>query len=442
MVNLLTNDANVSIRRISPNRAVQKAAYRFLNNKKVTEESLINELCSRSSTNCHQRHVLCIQDTTEVNFYSQRHRIKDNTGLGRLDGSMPTLGFKMHSTLMIDADSSYILGFSDVKLWHRPAGMPNRRERNYQSLPIEEKESFKWIDAANKSKAILKDASIITFVEDREGDIYEQLSSISAENVHYVIRSKANRNTKECIKIWELLEQQPHIGGYNIKLPTDHRKGRKKAEITLKVRYAKVDITKGSHTKNGKNYPKSVSLYVVEGFEEATNGISWKLLTTHQINSFEDAYQIIEWYSQRWMIEQVHRLLKRKGFQIEDSELETGWAIRKLCVLMLSALLRILQMNLAYSEPEGGQPISDVFSEDEIRCMKQINEKLQGETIKLKNNNNNTKLKWATWIIAKLGGWKGYDSQGQPGIILLKRGLDKFNNIFYGWTIAQDVGTQ
>lgn len=45
---------------------------------------------------------------------------------------------------------------------------------------------------------------------------------------------------------------------------------------------------------------------------------------------------------------------KHKGFQIEDSELESGWAIRKLCVIMLSALLRIIQMNIAYSEPEGG----------------------------------------------------------------------------------------
>jgi len=377
-----------------------------------------------------------------MNFYSQRHRIKENTGLGRLDGSKPTLGFKMHSTLIVDAYSSDILGFSNVKLWHRPLEMPNRRERNYQSLPIEDKESYKWIEAANKSKAILKEASTLTFIEDREGDIYEQLSTISGDNIHYVIRSKTNRNTKEGIKIWGLLEQQPQIGSYKIKLPTDHRKGRQKAEITLKVRYAKVNITKGSHTKNGKCYPKSVPLYVVEGFEEAKNGISWKLLTTHQINCFEDAYQIIEWYSQRWMIEQVHRLLKRKGFQIEDSELETGWAIRKLCILMLSALLRILQMNYAYSEPEGGQPMTEVFSDQEIQCLQQINERMEGTTSKLKNNNDSNKLKWATWVIARLGGWKGYDSQGPPGIILLKRGLDKFYNIFYGWTLARDVGTR
>jgi hypothetical protein len=408
----------------------------------VTEQSLIDELCERSSKHCQQRHVLCIQDTTEMNFYSQKHRIKDDTGLGRLDGAKPTLGFKMHSTLMIDAFSSDILGFSDIQLWHRPWDMPDRRARNYQSLPIEDKESYKWIEAANKSKSILKDAIALTFIEDREGDIYEQLSSIGSEHVHYIIRSKANRNTTAGMKIWDMLTAQPQIGSYTIKLPADHRKGRKGAEITLKVRYAKANITKGSHTKNGKSYPAIVPLTAVEAYEESNNGISWKLLTTHKVACFEDAYQVIEWYAQRWMIEQVHRLLKRKGFQIEDSELETGWAIRKLCILMLSALLRIFQMNLAYSDPEGGQPIDEVFSEEEIQCLKTLNQKLQGATNKQKNNNEISNLKWATWIIARLGGWKGYDSQRPPGIILLKRGLDKFSSIFFGWNLYKDVGTQ
>jgi hypothetical protein len=441
LVRLLTNTANTSIRRISPCRSIQKALYRFLNNKKVEESILIDELCSRSSSLCTGRHVLCIQDTTEMNFFSQAQRIKEDTGLGRLDGAKPTLGFKMHSTLMLDAINGDMLGFSDVKLWHRPIGMPDRRQRKYKDLPIEQKESYKWIEAANKSKERLKGAYAITFVEDREGDIYEQLCNFADTNAHYVIRSKANRNSTEGVKIWDLLSQQQAIGSYKIKLSTDHRIGRKKSEVTLKVRYAQTSVTNGKPWQN-KHCPSSVPLNVIEAYEDAPNGISWILLTTHSIKNFDDAYQVIEWYSQRWMIEQVHRLLKQKGFQIEDSELESGWAIRKLCILMLSALIRIFQMNLAYGEQEGGQPIEEVFSEEEIQCLQHLNNKLQGDTTKLKNNNNSTRLKWATWIIARLGGWKGYDSQGPPGIILLKRGLDKFNNIYFGWNMAQDVGTR
>jgi hypothetical protein len=207
---------------------MQKAVYRFLNNAKVMEDVLIEELCSRSAKNCCQRHVLCIQDTTEMNYYSQKHRIKDNTGLGRLDSAKAALGFKMHSTLIVDADNSDILGFSNLQLWHRPLDMPDRKVRKYQSLPIEDKESYKWIKAADRSRELLADAALLTFVEDREGDIYEQLSSLPARNVHYVIRSKSNRNNNDNNKIWDTLSKQPDLGSYQIALSTDYRKTEKK----------------------------------------------------------------------------------------------------------------------------------------------------------------------------------------------------------------------
>lgn len=442
MYRLLSQTAHTSIRKISPTRAVQKGIYRFLNNKKVTEEALIDELCNRYSSFAKDRHILCIQDTTEMNFFSQVHRIKDNTGLGRLDGAKPMLGFKMHSTLMLDALNGEILGFSDVHLWHRPQEMPNRRERKSKSLPIEEKESYKWIRAATKSKARLQEATMITFVEDREGDIYEQLSSIGGENAHYIIRSKNNRNTSNSSKVWNELEKQPTLGEFTLNLQTDHRKHRKKRKVTLKIRYAKVDITTGNGRVNGAAYPDKVDLNIVEAYEDREGGLSWKLLTTHPISNFGDAFQIVDWYSQRWTIEQVHRLLKNQGFQLEESELESGWAIRRLCLFMLSALLRIMQMNIAYNEPEGGQNIHDVYSDSEIECLKEVNSKIQGNTVKQQNLSNPETLKWATWVIARLGGWKAYHSQGPPGLIVLKRGLDKFYAIMYGWQMAKDVGTR
>lgn len=240
MYRLLSQTAHTSIRKISPTRAIQKGIYRFLNNKKVTEDTLIDELCNRYSPFAKDRHILCVQDTTEMNFFSQVHRIKDNTGLGRLDGAKPMLGFKMHSTLMLDAMSGDILGFSDIHLWHRPQEMPNRHERKSRSLPIQEKESYKWIRAASKSKERLTAARTITFVEDREGDIYEQLSSIAGGNIHYIIRSKTNRNTSNSTKIWDELKKQPTLGEFTLNLQTDHRKHRKKRQISLKIRMQKL----------------------------------------------------------------------------------------------------------------------------------------------------------------------------------------------------------
>lgn len=111
-----------------------------------------------------------------------------------------------------------------------------------------------------------------------------------------------------------------------------------------------------------------------------------EVTTTHRIEKFEEALQIVYCYSVRWYIEQVFRLLKHQGFGIEESELESGWALAKLVIMQLSALLKILQMNIAYSQPEGGQPIAEVFDAEQIEVLHKLNRKLQGNTKKLSNN--------------------------------------------------------
>jgi len=136
---------------------------------------------------------------------------------------------------------------------------------------------------------------------------------------------------------------------------------------------------------------------------------------------------MVSWYSARWYIEQVFRLLKHQGFGIEETELESGWAIRKLVIMQMTALLTILQMNIAYSQPEGGQPIDKVFDAKLIEVLHLMNKKLQGKTIKLQNHNNPKTTRWAAWVIGRLGGWQGYDSQGPPGVIVLKRGLERLS---------------
>ena len=145
---------------------------------------------------------------------------------------------------------------------------------------------------------------------------------------------------------------------------------------------------------------------------------------------------VIKCYENRWYIEQFFRLSKRKCFRIEDSELETGWAIRKLCVLLATSVLKIMQMMLSYGD-EGVQCVDEIYDQKEQECMINLEKRLQTE--KVKNPYNKRSLSWATWIIARLGGWKGTSKEKPPGPICLKNGLDKFNLIFQGWLLAKDV---
>jgi len=429
-----------SIHEMSTTEAEQKGAYRFLANEKAEEKILIDTVKERSGYLCAGRDVLVVQDTTEINLDNHRNRLKRGTGIG-LTGNNKDLGFFMHSSIVLDAGHETMLGFSDIQLWHRDEEKEDKEARKYQSLPIEEKESNKWIKACTSSKEQLKEARSITFIEDREGDIYEQFATIPDERTHLIIRCCRDRNLGDGSKLYEKLGAQPAAGEYEIVLVKDIRKGIESRVATVEVRYCKVSIARPKKVK-GAHLPETVEVYAVEVKEKNVPAgcapVLWRILTTHVISSYKEALGVVHKYKLRWYIEQLFRLLKEKGFRIESSELETGWSIRKLTVMALNAALRVMQLLLANNN-DNSQPVEDVFDEGEIACLQQLSKTLEGDTEKSKNKNNPRLLSWATWIIARLGGWKNYNSKRPPGPIILKKGMDKFNNIYQGWNMAKST---
>ena len=432
-----------SIRSLSKTPAEHKGNLRFLNNERVQEEALIKEASERVRQLVTDRHLLVVTDTCEVNMSGHKGRLKPNSGLGKSDKSETSHRFKVHPGMVLDAISLNPLGYSWIKIFHRNEQIPDRNERNYKKQPIEEKESYKWIEVAEKSKEVLSGAASVTFIEDREGDIYEQFALIPDEKYHLIIRSRTTRNLINGSNLYKQVDSTPVVGVYTIEVPTDKRKHQYRRKASIELRFSNCEIKCPANISN-KGYPKSITVTCISVKEtgNATNPICWRLLTTHRVENFEQALLIVDWYGVRWYVEQVFRLLKHQGFGIEEAELETGWALRKLVVMQLSALLKILQMNIAYSEPEGGQPIEEVFDQEQIQVLKKLEKKLNGKTIKLRNNFDSKTTKWATWIIARLGGWKGYESQGPPGVIVLKRGLERLGYIIEGIRLEKDVGTR
>lgn len=441
----LLRGRNSSIRQVSEHRAEQKGFYRLLHNENFSEEKIEASIVNRCNDLCAGRRVLCLTDTTEFNLESHRGRIKNGSGVGKTtkDG---ILGYMLHGCFVVDAERSTALGYSSIDIWHRPDDMPNDDSRQYQSRPIEEKESYKWIKATEQSRQVLSQASQVTIVADREADIYDLFGRYTGTGLHLLIRSKSDRRINENKeKLTAYLLRQPEQHVHSIEVKGDIRKGIEKRKAELSLKWTTVELRK-PNSCHDKDLADKVPVTVVEAKEKGkTNGIYWRLYTTHRVNSADEAVQIIEWYKQRWYIEQLFRLLKLQCFQIESSQLETGWAVRKLTMLALLAALRIIQMMLAY-EDDNEQPIEEVFTKDEQLCLEQTNKSLEGETEKLSNPHKRQTLKWATWIIARLGGWKGYASQRKPGPVVLHRGFIKFYQLYQGWLIAQrffkDVGTQ
>jgi hypothetical protein len=210
-------------------------------------------------------------------------------------------------------------------------------------------------------------------------------------------------------------------------------------EAWLSVRRAHVQIRRPDTLNlSVQDYPAHVSLYAVEAKEvnppAGQEPIHWRLLTTHEVvclvsgrRSREQALQVIEWYRWRWRIEQLFAILKHAGLNLEATQLES--------LLALSVAIRILQMIEGRDNPALAAAVA--FSDEQQQCLGQVAPTLQGRTRKQQNPYPRDSLPWATWIIARLGGWSGYRSQRPPGMPTLVHGLRQFEAIFLGWKLAQ-----
>ncbi len=188
---------------------------------------------------------------------------------------------------------------------------------------------------------------------------------------HLLIRAKTNRVLQGKQKLFEYLSSQPLQGSYQVKIEGDKRRSIQKRDATIEVRFSAVTIS--SHQYIDKSLPEKISLYAIEAKEvgeEIENPIHWRLLTTKKVEDLTTALLCIEWYICRWVIEEVFRMLKKEGFNIEASELSQGKAIRKLCLMMLETIVKLFIMQIAYATPEESCPQS-CFSPQEIECLEQ-----------------------------------------------------------------------
>ena len=432
-----------SIRQVANNNAEQKGYYRFFENERTTEDAIIQGMSKRCGSAVKDKAVLIFQDTTEINLYNHKNRIKHDSSIGLTNAAENGLGFMLHPSLVVDAQNCFPYGYCHVHIYNRNFERETDKH-HYKKLSIEEKESYKWINSCKESKSALEEAAMKVIIEDREGDIYEQFATIPDESTDLIIRAKSDRNLPEGGKLFSKIAACEAAGTYDIVVEGDKRKNRQKRTAKLEVRFTEVEIKNSSRT--AKDIAATVKLYCVEAKEKdptTKQRVCWRLLTTIPVTTLGHAMMVIEWYSWRWMIEEVFRIMKKEGFDVEASELGSGSSVRKLCLLVLDAIIRLFQMNIAYMADEEDQiPDTLCFDEQQTECLQMQNKKLEGKTAKQKNPYRKGSLRYATWVIARLGGWKGYASERKPGITTLWIGIEHFHNIFKGWRLARDVYTR
>ena len=414
-------------------------AYRMFKNTNYSHEELMSAVVNSCSANQGSEHVLCFQDTTEFNYTHHIDRIgTDDADIGPVSRDKYA-GFFCHPVLAVGSDTGMPIGISYAKLWNRFWDKKNKHERNYHTLPIEEKESYRWIHSALESKKVLSKTRMLTIIGDRESDIYEEFVEVPDSRTHLLVRCCRDRNlydTKE--KLYKRLSSQECKAEYTVEIKGSKKRKTRKAKMRLK--YVQVQIRRPIKS-NKKDYPEYVSLWAIEAKESkettpsSEDPILWRLLTTHQINEIEDALDCLNWYRKRWLIEELFRVLKSKGLEIESAQLESGAGLKKLAAMSLQVALKIMTMKLSLTT-QVETSATQLFSKKQIDFISILTSHVQGETEKQKNPYTKNSIAWCTWTIARLSGWGGYKSQGPPGYISIKEGYDRFQSKFEGYQLA------
>lgn len=445
ITNNMLSSGSAVINQFSNNRNEVVGASRFFNNPRVELDDLIAHESESNDFLVSGLHVLSIQDTSKVNFIKNENKLDfSDVDLGEISRS-GGLGFFIHPSLVVNAATGFPLCFSDIKIFNRNNNNTNKYDREYKKLPIEEKESYRWIESAVKSQKNLKSANMVTFITDREGDIYDLYDQVPSDNQHILIRVTHNRKLyKSNEKIFDSLDKCDISGTYEKEINGDTRINRSERIASLNIKFKNINILvpKNHITKNkASDFVNLTIIEVRESAETVPDGeepILWRLVTSHEVNNFEDAKKIVHWYTLRWLIEELFRLLKKKGLQLESSQLETGIALKKLSIFALKTALILLQL-VKGRDGDFNENANTVFSSKEIKFMKKVRSKIEGNTIKQKNKFEDNSLAWAIWFIARLGGWKGDNKKVKPGPITMKKGMVKFAIMFEGWSFALDM---
>jgi hypothetical protein len=411
-----------------------KAAYRFFDNDAIKAEQLLAP--HRQATLKRMRGqavVLAVQDTTSLNYSTH----PQTEGLGPIGNNADkTIGLFVHSTLAL-TPSGQPLGLVDVQVRSRDrqrfGGSRKGHQRNGKAMA--EKESQRWLDSlrACQQAAQACPQTRVVNVADREGDIYElfeQALEPKEPQVHVLVRAQHNRKVQQSeeLKLWSHLSAQAAVATLLVKVPRQTGQAGRTAHLT--IRFGPVTL----RPPTLKEQKATLQLWAVQAREEhppeGQKAIVWRLLTTLPVNTVAEAMEKVHWYCQRWQIEVFHKVLK-SGCQIEHRQLETVARLERILMLDLIVAWRLLLLSKVSREnPEACA--TDWLLEKEWKVL--------WVQMKQQPPKDPPTLYQAVRWIGQLGGFIGRKSDGEPGPIVLWRGLQRLHDLVRAWDLFHNVG--
>jgi hypothetical protein len=432
LISDLAAQPDASIPQASGSLAATKAAYRFLACQGVEAQAIRKAHHARTGDRLvSEPWVLIAQDTTELDVRAH----PCTRGVGPL--SHPSgQGLLVHSSLAISTQG-VPLGLLDQRVWVRDPEQTGRRHQR-RRRSAREKESAKWRSAEQAALEAVPQGTRAVLVADREADVYDFLAASRPADVHLLIRATHNRCVaQEPGYLWEALERQPPVGEQVIPVGRSGERTPRRALVSL--RYARLAIKPPRHHKQRDRLePVWVQALLVreQAPPEGVPPLCWLLVSTLPIQAPDDAWRLVHWYSLRWLLERYHYVLK-SGCRIESLQPETADRLERALALYWVVAWRLLWLTyLARREPD--RSAADVLSGPEWKALYCVTHQTPHPPPAP------PPLADAVGWIARLGGFLGRTHDGEPGVKVLWRGMQRLNDIAATWQLLhptpQDVG--
>jgi len=398
------NCPQASIPEASGSKARTMGAYRFFENPKITMNVLLQAHTETTIERIKAHKVVLLPQDTTTLTYTHPY----TAGLGpintKADGA---LGLLLHDTLAFTEDGTP-LGVVDAQCWARGEQGKSARRKE---LPIEQKESMKWLRSFRKAAQLQKRCpdTVLVSIGDRESDIYELFAEATkAPGPALLVRAEKSRKRQvDQGFLWEVMAQKEIAGSLKVRIP---RRGTTPArDVLLDIRFAEVAL------QPPKGYePLRAKVWAVYARNEE---IEWMLLTTAPVTLFADAVKRVEWYAARWGIEIYHRTLK-SGCRIKDRQLETADRLEACLGVDMVVAWRIYYLTmLGRATPDTPCTVFLKDVEWKALCCYVNKTPVVPDTP--------PSLIQAVFMIASMGGHLGRKGDGFPGTQTLWRGIER-----------------
>ena len=445
----LARDPMASLPKQLGGQAATKAGYRFLESAQTSYEQLMRpHLQQTKALMQQQQRVLLIQDMTEVDY---EHHPKTR-GLGPI-GNGNHQGYLLQTVLAVEPTSKQVLGIAAQETFLRvpaPAG-----ETSGERDKRQQKESQVWQRQAQRIGPAPQGCEYI-HVGDRGSDLFAFLREGLTQGCGFLVRMRhdrrvdvrvdqaetplapgarrygAQRSAKhEPVRhLIEEVQAWPSMGQQTIQLDGNHKRKQREANLCISWGTLRLWPPDGEAGKGERPLVVTVVRTWEPNPPEGVEALEWMLLTSVAVASEEDAWERVQWYRMRWIVEDYHQCLKT-GCQIEARQVQTYEGLRTVLGFLAPLAIRLLQLrSIARQEPE--RLAREVFPPTMVKVVAHL--------ARVSPDQLTTRGCWHR--IAQAGGYLGRKGDGEPGWKTLWKGWLYIQTLLEGVHLASQLSLE